>query len=517
MPEFDEKKERDDVKTASLTKLNILETIIEESFNNLASLTSYICNAPIALVQLKDKNKLYLKSKIELTANLISEILNLCDQTARQLNPLIITDTYQDQQFANKSEKELPIIRFYLGIPLQMHNRNIVGTLSVIDVLPRQMTTEQIEVIQNVSHTLVALLELESITKRDIQIDTEEKLRQSEERFRTQYKNFPVPTYSWKKDGDDFILVDFNDAAEVITQGKTRELLGCKARERYQDRLELLTDINTCFQSQTIIKKEMLWEMKTTGETKYFAISYVFVPPDIVMVHTEDITERKLAEATLRRFTDKLTQAQEDERRRISRQLHDDAGQTLAALDVRLQMLERRINKLNLIDKDLSADMSDIRSTLQLVQQGLRRTAHQIHPSILEHFGLVEGLRVHLESVCLNVNLSSSIEVDPDFPRMSLTIETAIYRIIQESITNVVKHAQASAIRLRFRSLDNKIVVEVEDNGVGFNITDIHGHNGLGIISMRERAQMISATLDIRSQPGNGTTITLSLLNCASG
>jgi signal transduction histidine kinase len=376
------------------------------------------------------------------------------------------------------------------------------GILEVDTTTRRSFTQDDIHFLQAVSNILGSAVE-----RREV----EERLRENEERFRTQYKNLPVPTYSWQRVEGSFILVDFNDAADDITQGDIRKYLGHKAEEFYIDRPDVLVNMDRCFEGRSIIKQDVEWAIDTTGKSRRFAISYVCVPPDMVMVHKEDITERKEAEETLRRFADQLTRAQEEERRRISRELHDDAGQSLATLDVRLQMLEQMMSDSSLKDERIFAELSYIRDIAQSIQQGLRHTAHMLHPSVLEYFGLVEALRSHLETVCANTNLLYSIEVDSSFPSLPSTIETTIYRIIQESITNIVKHAQAKLIQLRFKRIDHSCIVQIADDGIGFDSSNAKSQSGIGLISMRERAQMIQAKLDIKAEPSVGTLITLSV------
>ncbi len=124
----------------------------------------------------------------------------------------------------------------------------------------------------------------------------EEALRESEEKFKAQYKGIPVPTYTWQRVGEDFVLVDYNDAAEAITHGSVVDFVGRTASGMYRDRPDILEELSRCFTEKTTIKREMEYRFTAIGESKDLAVSYVFVPPDLVMVHTEDITERKRAE-----------------------------------------------------------------------------------------------------------------------------------------------------------------------------------------------------------------------------
>jgi PAS domain S-box-containing protein len=127
----------------------------------------------------------------------------------------------------------------------------------------------------------------------------EEELRLSEERFRAHYKSLPVPTFSWRRVRDDFELTDYNEAADQITRGGLKRLLGMRASEWYSDNPQILEMLWRCFSEGITIREETPWQMRTTGEHKHFAVTFAPVPPDLVMHHAEDVTERKQAEEAL--------------------------------------------------------------------------------------------------------------------------------------------------------------------------------------------------------------------------
>jgi PAS domain S-box-containing protein len=131
-------------------------------------------------------------------------------------------------------------------------------------------------------------------------MDIREILKQKEESLRFQYKYFPVPAYTWRKCGDDFVLIDYNNAAEVITKGKIEYLLASKLSELYRERPEVIEAFWHCFEHKTNIMREELHMLKTIGEERSFFIHYVFVPPDLIVVYTDDITERRRIEELLR-------------------------------------------------------------------------------------------------------------------------------------------------------------------------------------------------------------------------
>ncbi|HSJ57235.1 MAG TPA: PAS domain S-box protein [Anaerolineae bacterium] len=122
-----------------------------------------------------------------------------------------------------------------------------------------------------------------------------EALRQSEARFKAQYEGIPIPTYTWQKKGDDFVLVDQNSAATAFAQGGIQTQAGAKASELFRDRPDIVEDLWQCLTEKRPCQREMTYELKSTGEVKHLAVKHAYVPPDLVMVHIEDITERRVA------------------------------------------------------------------------------------------------------------------------------------------------------------------------------------------------------------------------------
>ncbi|NVM35616.1 MAG: PAS domain S-box protein [Candidatus Lokiarchaeota archaeon] len=133
----------------------------------------------------------------------------------------------------------------------------------------------------------------------------EKKFEESEERFKALFKVSPVPTYAWQKVGDFFKLIDYNNAANIITQGNVQNHLGIKASEMYRERLDILEDLSSCYENKTTIDREMKYLFSSLNEEKDLLVKYVFLPPDLVLVHTEDITDRKNAEENLKESEEK--------------------------------------------------------------------------------------------------------------------------------------------------------------------------------------------------------------------
>jgi signal transduction histidine kinase len=224
-----------------------------------------------------------------------------------------------------------------------------------------------------------------------------------------------------------------------------------------------------------------------------------------------DITARKHAEEALRRLADRLTTAQEDEHRRISRGLHDEAGQALTALSVRLHRLEKRFAEQNGSDREVQTELAELRQIAQSTQESLRHMAHTLHPSVLEHFGLTEAVRGFLRDAGADLEVELRSDLAQNFPRFSPTEESTIYRIIQEAVTNTLRHARAHRIRVSFDATKDAATISIEDDGGGFDIQSTEAMNGIGLVSMRERAEIIGGQLLISSTEGKGTRITLSI------
>jgi sigma-B regulation protein RsbU (phosphoserine phosphatase) len=139
-------------------------------------------------------------------------------------------------------------------------------------------------------------------------IKSERALQQSERRFKLQFKGFPVPTYIWQHQADDFILIDYNDAAAVFTRGEIQKFLGISSNKMYADSPQVVSDFKRCFQEKKILNRELTYRLPGTDELKELEITYVSIPPDLILVHTEDITERRKAEISLKKLVSAVEQ-----------------------------------------------------------------------------------------------------------------------------------------------------------------------------------------------------------------
>ncbi len=235
------------------------------------------------------------------------------------------------------------------------------------------------------------------------------------------------------------------------------------------------------------------------------ALAQAFANQAAVAIHNAQLFEQvRVGHKQLQSLSHRLVQIQELERRHIARELHDEAGQALTSLMVGLRLLEREVN-----DPDLVIDrVIELKRTTNNVLENLHRLAMDLRPASLDHLGLIAALRQYIESFNHQHNLNTQFEVvGLDDKRLASTVETNLYRIVQEALTNVVKHAQASRVDVLLERRGDQVVTIVEDNGIGFDIETADQNRHLGLLGMQERAEMLDGTLVIESIINTSTTL----------
>lgn len=205
-----------------------------------------------------------------------------------------------------------------------------------------------------------------------------------------------------------------------------------------------------------------------------------------------------------KRLADQVITAQEEERRRIAQELHDQAGQAFTGITFRLKRAE-----------DLCAPgQAELRRTLEQVRSVSEKTIDEIHritldlrPSVLDELGLVSALRWYVRERVEPAGLASSIVIQGELGRMPPTVEITLFRILQEALSNVVRHAGATRVRVALMAVRGAAMLEVEDDGGGFDPAAAAAAGRLGIYGMQERAALLGGRLVVESRPGTGTRV----------
>jgi len=208
----------------------------------------------------------------------------------------------------------------------------------------------------------------------------------------------------------------------------------------------------------------------------------------------------RASEQQQRELSRRLVEVQEQERRQLARELHDEIGQTLTALGLSLRRCSR--------DQSCDDQAADLLALVQDLQARVRSLSLDLRPSILDDFGLWATLEWLIE----RYQARTTIEVELASPalteRLAPAIETAAYRIVQEALTNVARHAAVERVTVVARQGDGMLRLTVEDQGVGFDVTRLEGsRNHGGLTGMRERAALLGGTLTVESEPGRGTRV----------
>ena len=232
----------------------------------------------------------------------------------------------------------------------------------------------------------------------------------------------------------------------------------------------------------------------------------------VIQVLFRDVTEERHRQAGLRAYAAHVTRAHEEERQRISRELHDETIQTLV-------LLCRQLDSLDGDGESLTASQTDslrkARSTAEEVVQGLRDFSKALRPPILDDLGMMASVRRLLTDFTERARIEGRLKVTGGERRLPPDAELGLYRITQEALWNIERHAGASRVALVITFSAEKVKLEVVDNGVGFSVPpgsgDFTASGHLGLISMQERAELLGGKLEIRSSPGKGTRVIVSV------
>ena len=219
----------------------------------------------------------------------------------------------------------------------------------------------------------------------------------------------------------------------------------------------------------------------------------------------EEARERERSERARTELLGRLVFAQEDERRRIAREMHDQFGEQLTALGLRIRMLKEAVDGRD----DLTAQVEALEQVAQQLDSDVDQLVWELRPTALDDLGLRAALANYVQDWSTRVSIPAELHTAGlTTDRLASEIETTLYRIAQEALNNIAKHARAGHVEIILERRQNHVSLVVEDNGVGFDLGGVDAdRRGFGLLGMQERAALVGATLHIESAPGEGTTI----------
>jgi signal transduction histidine kinase len=337
----------------------------------------------------------------------------------------------------------------------------------------------------------------------------EEALRESEERLGLAVQAGRMYAFEWDMASD--VIVRTGQCRDILnwmddpTRDTGRQFVANvhpDDREEYASPQTWLTPENpTYYTSYRVLRPDgaVIW-LEASGRVVFDAQGKRLRILGLVA----DVTERKLAEEALSSVSRRLIEAQEQERARIARELHDDLSQRMALLSISLEQFERGMPDLS---SQARQHLHKIAEAATEVSSSIHDLSRQLHPYKLDTLGLV----VSLENFCKEFSGQHNLQVQfvhNDIPgQIPKDVTICLFRIVQEALRNVVKHSGAAEAKVELSSHDDRIDLCISDSGTGFSPKSAEGGAGLGLISMRERLRLVGGHLSVESEPSRGTRI----------
>ncbi len=352
----------------------------------------------------------------------------------------------------------------------------------------------------------------------------EASLRRTSDRLSIIQQSLPVATYTCKAGGD-YAATYISDNVTALTGYCPKDFTSSSSfwadRVHPDDTARLFAEIGRVFE-RGYHEHEYRWRTANGSYKWFYDFLRVVTDADGKVSHLvgmwQDITDRKEGEEALRKsegalresqkdlrmLAGKLLSAQEEERSLLARELHDDLTQRLAVLAIEVGKLEQQ---LQTAPDPVLGRLRQMKEQMVRLSADVHVISRQLHPSILDDLGLVSAI----ESECSNFSQREGIVVKYETqnipPTIPKDVALCIYRVAQEGLRNVAKHAHTQEAYVTLGGTDDNVLLSVRDDGIGFDPSELRGKAGLGLASMEERVRLIQGDLSLRSQPGGGTVI----------
>ncbi|MFC1568980.1 PAS domain S-box protein [bacterium] len=347
----------------------------------------------------------------------------------------------------------------------------------------------------------VHIAAIRDITERQ---KAEEALRHEIE-FNKQLAKFPsenpYPVLRIKTDGT---ILYANEAALPVL-----EFWKCTLNQRVPKTWqELLTKITETRKKQGI---------EITVQEHVFLLTFTpIVEAGYVNVYGLDVTSRKRAEQLIQKHREELQHlssrlllTQEEERRRLSRELHDEMGQSLTAIKLNIATLQKKAD--GPISEVFMEVLKETDTLVENLMEEMHHLALELRPSLLDDLGLVPALKWYVKQYAKRCEIKVSLEALNIEERLPAKHETILYRIVQETLTNIAKYAKASRVVIRLQSSNEAVYANIRDNGHGFDVNEIETRSpdqrGIGLVGIQERVAAVDGIVTVKSKPGKGTTV----------
>jgi PAS domain S-box-containing protein len=424
--------------------------------------------------------------------------------------PLLIEDVSQDASITKLAVIKEGI-RSQLIVPLKSKG-NVVGTLCVAMRSRRQFRRDEVELLTAIGNQIGVAVENARLYEQER--EATKQLRVSEERYRELFENANDAIWVHDMEGN---ITAANAASERLTGYTLEELRRTNKLNvsgfLMEESLKLAKEIGRKLLAnepvpqpyeQHIVRKDgtdailMVTTNLVTEGGKPVAFQHI----------ARDMTEEKQMRENLRFYLRQITRAQEEERKRIARELHDDTIQYLV-------VLARQLDELAIggrgLSKEERARLEDLRHQTNSIMEGVRRLSHDLRPATLDRLGLLPALEWLASSIENISGIAVKVKAQGTERRLPAEVELVLFRIAQEALSNVRRHSQATSAEVMVEFEDKKARITIKDNGRGFDLPETMGDlvkaGRLGLAGMQERIELLNGSLKLESEPGKGTSV----------
>ncbi|HET7114478.1 MAG TPA: histidine kinase, partial [Pyrinomonadaceae bacterium] len=283
---------------------------------------------------------------------------------------------------------------------------------------------------------------------------------------------------------------------------------------------QLAEDVMRCLakSADTDEPQVLEYSLRIADENRHYEARLIGMEGDKTLSIVRDVTDRQRASQALKASQLKLHQShtqvrsllgrlidvQESERRRISRELHDDLSQKIATLSVAISRLKRRVP---LADAELITELDELRQQTNSLTNEIRRLSHQLHPAVLEHLGLVTALESYIVNFRDEEQIDVRLTAEIGEERVPFQTSICIYRVAVEALRNVSRHSGATSAAISLKRVNGSLELRVSDSGRGFDVDSFRKGGGLGLVSIEERLRLLQGSCEIHSSSKKGTTL----------
>ena len=430
-------------------------------------------------------------------------------RVAESGEPLSVEDASHDLSLTKMAVSDEGI-RSQLIVPLKSKGK-VMGTLCVAMRSHRQFHQDEVELLTAIGNQIGVAVENAHLYKLEREIA--EQLRASEERYRELFEN--AHDAIWLHDLQGNVIAANKSfvrltgySMEELGNLKADDLLaeGCIDSVRGLEAPLLEGEEMGRLSEATLVKKDKSEASVQLSTSPVFSSGRVEAFQHVA----RDVTEEKRMRENLRFYLQQVTRAQEEERKRIARELHDD---TIQALVVLSRQLDDLASKAKGLSKDEKLQLEILWQQTNTIMEGMRRLSQDLRPATLDRLGLLPALEWLASDVEKHSGITVEVKTAGAERRVAPEAELVLFRIVQEALRNVWRHSEATSAQVTVEFYDNKTRMTVKDDGKGFNLRssmgDLTKDGRLGLAGMQERARLLGGSFKLESEPGKGTTVTI--------